>query len=121
MLDALAARMEPWEVHPDLGYLVVAVDRVNYEWLLAQGFRVEVDVEQTARLHLPNFPLPGQVKGIPGYPCYRTVEETYADAAAIAATHPNLATWTDIGDSWEKVTPGGNPGYDLMVLRLTNS
>jgi carboxypeptidase T len=121
MLNTLAARMEPWEVHPDQGYLVVAVDREGYEWLLAQGFRVEVDEEQTTRLNLPNLPLPGQVSGIPGYPCYRTVEETYAAAAAIAAAHPNLATWTDIGDSWEKVTPGGNPGYDLMVLRLTNS
>ena len=121
MLNTLAARLEPWEVHPDLGYAVVAVDRAGYDWLLSQGFRVEVDAEKTALLNQPNFPLPGQTKGIPGYPCYRTVEETYATAAAIAASHPNLATWTDVGDSWEKVTPGGNPGYDLLVLRLTNS
>ncbi len=121
MLDTLAARMEPWEVHPDLNYVVVVVDRAGYEWLQSQGFRLEVDEERTARLNQPNYPLPGQVKGIPGYPCYRTVEETYATAAAIAATYPHLATWIDIGDSWEKVIPGGNPGYDLMVLRLTNS
>ena len=121
MLNILAARMEPWEVHPDLNYVVVVVDRAGYEWLQAQGFRLEVDEERTARLNQPNYPLPGQVKGIPGYPCYRTVEETYATAAAIAAAYPHLATWIDIGDSWEKVTPGGNPGYDLMVLRLTNS
>ena len=37
------------------------------------------------------------------------------------ADYPLLATWNDVGDSWEKVTPGGNPGYDLMVLKLTNS
>ncbi len=121
MLNRLAARMEPWEVHPDLGYLVVSVDSAGYEWLLAQDYRVEVDAERTALLNQPNLLLPGQVSGIPGYPCYRTVEETYATAAAIAAAHPDLATWTDIGDSWEKVTSGGNPGYDLMVLRLTNS
>jgi len=121
MLNTLATRLEPWEVHPDLGYAVVAVDRAGYDWLLGQGFRVEVDAEKTALLNQPNSPLPGQTKGIPGYPCYRTVEETYATATAIAASHPNLATWTDVGDSWEKGTPGGNPGYDLLVLRLTNS
>ena len=65
--------------------------------------------------------LPEQVSGIPGYPCYRTVEETYASAAQIVADHPNLAAWIDIGDSWEKTQPGGLPGYDLMVLRLTNA
>ena len=66
--------------------------------------------------------LPGSAAAaIPGYSCYLTVEETYAVASSIVAQYPDLATWTDIGDSWEKNTPGGNPGYDLMVLSLTNS
>jgi hypothetical protein len=57
--------------------------------------------------------------GIPGYPCYRTVEETFATAAAIAANNPELAVWTDEGDSWEK--DNGLGGYDMNVLVLTNS
>ncbi len=60
------------------------------------------------------------VTGIPYYPCYRTVEETYASAASLADTYSNLAEWIDIGDSWEKATPDGNDGYDLMVLKVTN-
>ena len=56
---------------------------------------------------------------IPGFPCYRTVEETYAAAEQIVADHPTLATWTDIGDSWEKSQ--GLGGYDLFALRLTNA
>lgn len=120
-LDRLAARIEPWEVRRDRGYAVVAVERAGYDWLLAQGFRLEVDTEQTARLNQPLDRLPGQLTGIPSYPCYRTVEETYATAAALVTAHPTLATWLDIGDSWEKVTPGGNEGYDLRVLRLTNA
>ncbi|MBX2868862.1 MAG: hypothetical protein KTR18_09315 [Acidiferrobacterales bacterium] len=56
--------------------------------------------------------------GIPGFACYRTVEETYATAEDIVLNHPNLATWSDVGDSWEKVNGFG--GYDLNVLRLTN-
>jgi len=49
------------------------------------------------------------------------VEETFQTAENLAANHPDLATWIDVGDSWEKTTPAGNPGYDMMVLRLTNS
>lgn len=121
MVDDLAAWIEPWEVHHDLGYLVVAVDRAGYQRMRAAGFTLQVDAEATARLNQPAVALPGQGPDtIPGYPCYRTVEETYADAAALAAAYPHLATWSDIGDSWEKVNPGGNTGYDLMVLRITN-
>jgi PKD repeat protein len=127
MVDELAAWREPWEVHyddpsaPSSGYLVVDVDREGYERLLAIGFRLEVDERLTKQLTREPAILPGQTMGIPGYPCYRTVEETYATAQAIATAHPDLATWIDVGDSWEKVTPGGAPGYDMMVLRLTNA
>jgi len=121
MVDRLAVEMEPWEVHHDKGYLVVLVDPVQFQWLLALGFRVEIDQDQTDEFDHPALLLPGQVNGIPGYPCYRTVEETYASAQDLAAAYPNLADWSDIGDSWEKTSPGGEPGYDLIVLRLTNS
>ncbi|NIV31745.1 MAG: peptidase M14, partial [Anaerolineae bacterium] len=63
--------------------------------------------------------LADQTSGIPGYPCYRTVEETHADLSTLAADHPDLASWLDVGDSWEKVT-GALPGYDLHALVLTN-
>ena len=56
---------------------------------------------------------------IPGFSCYRTVEGTYDTAADIAAAFPNLATWSDIGDSWEKTV--GIGGYDIQALTLTNS
>ncbi len=117
----LAARFEPWEVHYDNGYLIVDVDRRGWSFLLDLGFQVEVDLPRTDELLRPRLRLPGQVSGIPGYPCYRTVEETYASAQAIVAAHPALASWIDIGDSWEKTMGGGSPGYDMMVLKLTNS
>jgi carboxypeptidase T len=121
LVDELAAWIEPWEVHHDQGYLVVAVTRDEYERMVAAGFRLEVDVRLTEELTQPRVALPGQVNGIPGYPCYRTVEETYATAQAIVAAHPTLASWIYVGDSWEQSQPGGNPGYDMRVLRLTNS
>lgn len=56
---------------------------------------------------------------IPGFPCYETVEETFAAAEGMAAAKPQLAQWLDIGDSWTKTQGAG--GYDLKVLRLTNA
>jgi carboxypeptidase T len=102
-------------------YVVVEVMNNNeYEKLLKTGLRIEeianpledkiAAIQQAALL---------ETTGIPGYACYRTVEETFATAESIVANHPDLATWTDEGDSWEKENTLG--GYDLMVLRLTNS
>ena len=58
--------------------------------------------------------------GIPGFSSYRTVEETFADAATLAAENPDLAEWFVIGESYDKVTPGGPEGYDISALKLTN-
>lgn len=120
MVHDLAAWKEPWEVHYDEGYLVVDVTPGEYNRMLQAGFVLTIDPELTAQLNEPRDRLPGQVTGIPGYPCYRTVEETFAAAQGLAAGYPNLAAWVDAGDSWERTEPGGLDGYDLMVLRLTN-
>ncbi|WP_199611158.1 M14 family zinc carboxypeptidase [Flocculibacter collagenilyticus] len=57
--------------------------------------------------------------GIPGYSCYETVEESFAAAQTIASNNPTLATWTDVGDSWEK--SDGQTGFDMKVLKLTKN
>ncbi len=112
---------EPWEVDLQQGFLILDVSPQEHQRLLELGFEVEIDGERTRAFNAPRKPLKGQVAGIPGFPCYRTVEETLATGAALAAAHPDLATWIDIGDSWEKTISGGPDGYDLMVLKLTNS
>ena len=58
--------------------------------------------------------------GIPFFSSYRTVEETYADLEALATEKSNLASWIDIGDTYDKLTPGGPEGYDIYALKLTN-
>jgi carboxypeptidase T len=63
---------------------------------------------------------PRSLARFPGYPCYRTVEETYSDLSQLATAYPELASWADVGDSWDKVTAGGATGYDLFALVLTN-
>ncbi len=121
MIEALASWADIWSVDREAGYVVVQLSRAEeLKRLLGLGLTVELDVVETGRLSRLGIPLEAQATGIPGYPCYRTVEETYATAQAIVAAHPDLATWIDIGDSWEK-TQNPTAGYDLMVLRLTNS
>ena len=54
--------------------------------------------------------------GIPQFPCYRSVEETFAVLQNLAAAYPALTELIDIGDSWDKSTSGGPAGFDLQVL-----
>ena len=116
--DRLAAELDLWAVEPERGVLIAAVTAAEYQQLLGQGLTVELDLARTKQLHRQRPPAEGG--GIPGFPCYRTVEETLATAQALAASHPQLATLVDIGDSWEKGALPGS-GYDLVVLRLTHS
>ncbi|MFN7941095.1 MAG: M14 family zinc carboxypeptidase [Thermoanaerobaculia bacterium] len=102
--------------------LVFAADRSDLDWLAERGLWVELDAERTRWIEdgaraaaLTEAPL----AGIPGFPCYRTVEETFAAAQAIVAAHPDLAAWVDVGDSWQKSVDSAT-GYDMNVLVLTN-
>jgi len=102
------------------GYVDARLSQADYDELTRAGHRVEIDSALTAQANLPPVQADAQASGIPSYLCYRTVEETYAALNQIATNHPGLATLLDIGDSWEKVTPGGAEGYDLLALILSN-
>lgn len=120
-LAKLAAEHAPWEVHHKEGYAIIEVhDQAEFDRIEAEtGVQLSIDKAMTVAMQAPPPSDPG-ITGIPGYSCYRTVEETYTSAAALATGNPTLATWTDIGNSWEKQT-GISPGYDIRVLKLTNS
>ncbi len=120
-VEAYAAHDEPWEVHHDQGWMLVGADAGTLELLFDLGFDVEVDERRTMEICAPAKRLPGQIEGIPGYSCYRTVEETFQTAQDLVTGFPNLASWIDAGDSWQKMTTGGSAGYDMQVLRLTNT
>lgn len=123
-INLLAATVDVWEVHhnadPNQRYVVAQLSVAQQVDLRARGYRFEIDSAKTALLTQRPVVDAAQTSGIPDYSCYRTVEETYAAMEKLAVDHPNLASWTDIGDSWEKTTPGGKPGYDLYALVLTN-
>jgi len=92
----------------------------QYLALVKEGRRVELLEEPTRVLNAPRQGLTAQATGIPGYACYRTVDETYSAMAQLASSYPSLASWNDIGDTGDKVTAGGKPGDDMRVLVLTN-
>ncbi|HPW54782.1 MAG TPA: M14 family zinc carboxypeptidase [Thermoanaerobaculaceae bacterium] len=120
-LRELASRLDIWEVNHPESFVVARLSPVKLALLTSEGFALEIDTAKTALLYEVREPLPGQVDAIPGYPCYRTVEETYATYDTLVAAYPNLITKLDIGDSWDKITPGGPTGYDIWALIITNS
>ena len=120
-LNALANSLDIWEVDREAGFIIALLSTAQFASLKQAGYRIVIDQTKTDFLNQPVSPLPGQeTTSIPGYPCYRTVEENYSSLQDIAANYPNLAELIDIGDSWDKITEGGPVGYDIYALRLTN-
>ena len=123
--------MEALESEYEKGYVVVLASEADLAVLRRAGLRVVADEtfpyparpsavpRQTPRQTPQLTPKQDSAGTIPGYSCYRTVEETYASAQAIVDAFPELATWTAVGQSWQKTADMG--GSDLMVLKLTNS
>jgi len=123
-VNRLAVTLDVWEVQHSSDarqrYFVALLTPAQLNDLRARGYRVEIDATKTSALGQPPVVTAAQQSGIPGFPCYRTLEETYATMAQLATDHPTLASWTDIGDSWNKVHPGNGNGHDLYALVLTN-
>ena len=118
VIGSLVNQFDIWEVHPD--HVIALLSPPEWDQLVREGYQLSLDTPKTELVNRSLEQLPGQTAGIPGFPCYRTVEETNHDLSSLAGLYPELARWIDIGDSWEKTTPGGQPGYDLNALILTN-
>lgn len=119
-LSYLASRFDIWEVDPITKMVKAQVSLDQLSVLSKIGFLYSIDRSNTNLINSPLKLIPGQDSGIPGFTCYRTVEETYTSAQILEQQYPSLATWLDIGDSWEKLDSNAAPGYDLQVLKLTN-
>jgi hypothetical protein len=100
-LAMLATRLDIWEVHHDEGYLLAYVSPRDAAWLAAQGFAYE---------EVPS--LSAHPATIPGHPCYRTIDEIYAQLDQWASQYPGITQLSVIGSSYE--------ARALKMLRLTN-
>ncbi len=112
-----------WEYNNlEARYVLVSLDRAGYAELLQQGWQLAVDQAATAQLR----PSP-QRSPLFFHGGYRTVDELYAEMAAVATTYPTLTELVSYGDSYCLTTDGCttfggdfHPGFPLMALRVTN-
>ena len=112
-LKTVAAQYDIWEVHPERRFVVIGTRCGELEKIIGQGWTVEIESTLTRKTR-------SSLLGIPQFPCYRSVEETFAVLQNLAGAYPALTELIDIGDSWDKSTSGGPAGFDLQVLRITN-
>lgn len=105
--NRLAGWLDVWEIDHAGQTLLAYVTPEQLAGLQAAGYAVR----PAAKL---------SPASIPNFACYRTVDETYASLAQLAAANPQLAQWRDIGDSWVKQATAELTGYDLYALVLTN-
>lgn len=85
--------------------------------LLAHGASIKPGADVLQQLQQARSAIKKNNKtGIPGFPCYATVEETFEQINLLAQNHSDYAELIDIGDSWQKQQKG--QGYDLQVLKI---
>lgn len=101
------------------GIAMVETDVLGRDRLRRLGIGWQVDADATAAYQAFIEHGVDGLRAIPGYACYRTVEETFASIDTMVAHYPVLASSIDIGDSWRRVQDPGQ-GYPLRVLRLGN-
>lgn len=122
--ERLHAMGDFWSVDSKTGDVVMYVDAQQRAAIESLGYRVRLDEERMRSLEYAQSVdaeawRRAGLNGIPGYPCYRTVDETKADLSALAVERPDLARWQSIGETWLKAN-GESGGDDIYVLVLGN-
>ncbi len=120
-IQSLTFTPENWNI-PQISTVSAVPDGLDEgeDQLSAVSIVVDSDDPDYDGLALETVPVQITDGTIPGYTSYRTVEETYKDLSLLAEANPEIASWVDIGDSYNKLTYGGGAGYDLYSLELTN-
>ncbi|MGN6512136.1 MAG: M14 family zinc carboxypeptidase [Lysobacteraceae bacterium] len=134
-LQWIASRFQHLRIDARAHTAQAEASREDYLALRRAGIRVDIDQDATARMRRAEAGIRaaaqrralaraggartqslvvGSQDSIPGYACYRTVEETYATMDSLVATHPSLAKVVDIGPTW-------SGAYRMRALELTNA
>ena len=98
-LQQLAVRYDVWQVDPQTRQATLWVTLAQWQRLVAESRRVVLDPLATAQAAASQAAI--QTAGIPGYSCYRTVEESHASLRALAELFPILVRELKIGESWQ--------------------
>ena len=113
--DVWLARSQP----DGTGSVDIWVDYEQQRLLESYGYNFARNESLSATLaQIPQRVTPGTA-AITGFPCYRTVEETYSTLEQLVQRYPSLARTEDIGDSYLKSV--GQGGYPIKALIIENS
>jgi len=123
-LQRVAARYQHLIVDRKRRVLRVETDAAGIRALEQDGFAVSVDLAASARLAAFQARLRqardagASIRSIPGFACFRTVEETYATMDRLEADHPDIVAIDEIGPTWKQQQDPGQ-GYEMRALRIT--
>ncbi|HEY6986368.1 MAG TPA: M14 family zinc carboxypeptidase, partial [Rhodanobacteraceae bacterium] len=93
--------------------------------LQADGLDVTIDTAASAKLQAFYAKVAAAasngygIDSIPGFECFRTVEETYQSMDDLVASHPDIAAIDEIGPTWLK-TQDSSQGYTMRAMHITN-
>ncbi|MGB0134729.1 M14 family zinc carboxypeptidase [Dokdonella sp.] len=117
-LQLAGGQFQHLDIDPVRRTFRVDTDEDGIRFLRDMGMDVQIDMAATARLRA-FYAASDSISSIPGYSCYRTVEETYASIDDMVLARPDLASVSEIGPTWERAQSASS-GYMMKALRLTN-
>jgi len=121
-LQWLAVRYDVWRVDHAARAVTVWLTAAELRQVQTQSRRVEIDQMATDDFYAAQSAVNAvqSDSGIPGFACYRTVEETHASMAQLAADYPTLVRAVTLGHSWQWEASAGVTGYTIPGIVLTN-
>lgn len=124
-LARAAANFQHVIVDDKRAVLRVTTDESGIDTLEDAGLVVSIDTAGTAKLRafeaaMAQAKTAGHgIDSIPGFQCFRTVEETYQTMDDMVAAHPDIVTIDNLGPTWKK-SQNAAQGYEMRALRITN-
>ena len=121
-LQEVASRFQHVAVDEKTHTIGLEATREELDELRLDGFDATIDPSAILRMRQAETYWSARSTGvrpsaIAGFPCYRTVQETYATMDQLAQSQPALARVVDIGPSWlESQAPG--TGHRMRALEL---
>ena len=121
--DELRDAGDVWGVDRARDGYVMQVTAKERATLTAAGFEVETDQvragsqEYFRQVDRSTWRAAGR-EGVPGFACYRTVDETHQDLRALAQAYPELARLEAIGETWQYQNSQGQHGDPIHALVL---
>lgn len=121
-LQRLVAQYDVWHVDHSAKHATLWLTTAELRRLQVQTRQITIDHKATDEVLSAQAAMQRSANdsGIPGFNCYRTVEETRASMAQLAQKFPTLVQEMAVGESWEFQRSAGAFGYEIPGLVLTN-